>query len=145
MKQPQEGKRVVPVAKKGVITGKESAAEAIEAKASHKEETIAITKKGGLKMNTKTAFPGFETLNVSENALKVMKYSLDTTFESIAKAQEFSDMIIKETINTNKQMQANAEKIVSEWIENGKKGLDDYKKVVEEGYKTLEGLLQPQS
>ena len=145
MKQAHRGKTIAQAAKEGVNRRKDSAAEEVEVKASHKEKTINTTRKGETKMETKTAFTNFDPTNVSENVLKMMRFSLDTTFESIAKTQDFNDKLIKDVISTNRQIQANTEKMVSEWIENGKKGWDEYRRVVEEGYKKFEGFLQPQS
>ena len=94
-------------------------------------------------METTTGFAGFDTKNVSENFLKMMKYSLDTSFDSLTKIQEFNDKIVNDIIITSRQIQANAEKIMSEWSENSKKGLDEYRKVVENGFKQAEELIQP--
>jgi hypothetical protein len=144
MKQPHQGKIAIPVAKKEVMTSKEATAGATEARASHKEEPRTMPKKGDLAMETKTGFAGFDTQNVvSENFLKMMKVSLDTTFDSIAKVQEYNDKIVKDVLKTSKQIQADTEKIVGEWTEKGKQGWDEYRKVVEEGYKKVEGMMQP--
>ncbi len=94
-------------------------------------------------MEATTGFIGFDPKNVSENVLKMMKYSLDTTFDSIGKIQEFNDKMVKDTIITSKQIQADAEKIVVEWSENSKKGWDEYRKIVEKGFKQAEELMQP--
>ncbi len=94
-------------------------------------------------MEATTGFTGFEPKNVSENVLKLMKYSLDVTFDSFTKIQEFNDKVVKDMGTTGKQIQANAEKIVSEWNENSKKGWDDYRKAVEKGFKQAEELMQP--
>jgi len=98
-------------------------------------------------MEATAGFKGFDAknvsenvLNVSENVLKMIKYSLDTTFDSLTKIQEFNDKIVKDM---NKQIQANAEKIVSEWSESSKKGWGEYRKVVEKGFKQAEELVQP--
>jgi hypothetical protein len=71
-----------------------------------------------------------------------MKYSLDTTFDSLAKIQEFNDKIVKNTITASKQIQADAEKIVVEWSENSNKGWAEYRKIVEKGFKQGEELIQ---
>jgi len=95
-------------------------------------------------METKTGFAGFDTQSVNENFLKMMRFSLDTTFDSLTKVQEYNDKIVKDIVKTHKQLQADTEKIVGEWTEKGKQGWDEYRKVVEEGYKKVEGLLHPQ-
>jgi len=129
-----------PLEKKGSTTSKEVAGALPEGKASHKEPIKPITKKGDLTMEA-TNYPGFDVKTVSENVLKAVKFSLDTTFDNVSKVQEFNDKIVKEMINANKQIQAGTEKIMGEWLANGKKGLDEYRKVVEEGYKRFEELM----
>jgi hypothetical protein len=143
MKQLQHGKTAIPSAKKVGITSKESISGPAEAVASvsHKVETVNITKKGDITMETTKGFASFDIQNVNENFLKMMKFSLDTTFETITKVREFNDKIIKDMVKMNKQIQADTEKIVAECIEDGKKGWDEYRKVVEEGYKKFEGLM----
>jgi hypothetical protein len=126
------------------MTSKEATAGVTGATASHKEETKTIPKKGDLAMETKTGFAGFDTQSVNENFLKMMRFSLDTTFDSLTKVQEYNDKIVKDIVKTHKQLQADTEKIVGEWTEKGKQGWDEYRKVVEEGYKKVEGLLHPQ-
>ena len=147
MTQPRTKRSVVPLAKKRVMRSDEMTAGIPKGMASLEKQTKTITKEGDLKMEATTGFTGFDlknvgenVLHVSENVLKMIKYSLDTTFESLTKIQEFNDKIVKDM---NKQIQANAEKIVSEWSENSKKGWDEYRKVVEKGLKQAEELIQP--
>ena len=142
MNQLQQGKTAVPSAKKVGITSKESISGLAEAVASHKEETVNITKKGDITMEATKGFANFDTQNMNENFLKMMKFSLDATFDSVTKVHEYNDKIIKDMIKTNKQLTADTEKIVGEVIEEGKKGWDEYRKIVEEGYKKVQGLMQ---
>jgi hypothetical protein len=143
MKQSRERKAAVPLAKKRVMRSNEMTAGIPEGMASQKKQTKATTKEGDPTMEATTGFAGFDTKSVSETFLKMMKYSLDTTFDSLAKIQEFNDKIVKDTITTSKQIQADAEKIVVEWSENSKKGWDEYRKIVEKGFKQAEELIQP--
>jgi hypothetical protein len=129
-----------PIEKKGIATSKEVATGLPEGRASHKEP---ITKNGDLTMEA-TNYAGFDMKTVSENVLKAVKFSLDTTFDNVSKVQDFNDKIVKEMISANKQIQAGTEKMMGEWFVNGKKGLDEYRKVVEEGYKRFEELLTTQ-
>ena len=92
-------------------------------------------------MEGKKGFANFDAQNMNENVLKMTKFSLDKTLDSIAKVQEFNDKLMKDLIKTGKQMQADTEKIVVECIEEGKKGWDEYRKVVEEAYKNFLGLM----
>lgn len=143
MRQSRERKTVVSLAKKRTMRSNEMTAEIPNGMASHKEQTETTTKEGDRTMEATTGFTGFEPKNVSENVLKLMKYSLDVTFDSFTKIQEFNDKVVKDMGTTGKQIQANAEKIVSEWNENSKKGWDDYRKAVEKGFKQAEELMQP--
>ena len=94
-------------------------------------------------MEAKTGFTGFDVYGVSENVAKLIKYSLDTTFDNVAKLQEFNEKMVRDSIETGKKAQAEAEKIVNESIEAGKKGWSEYRKVVEDGFKKVEELIQP--
>jgi lipopolysaccharide biosynthesis regulator YciM len=148
MTQSRVKRSVVPLAKKRVMRSNEMTAEIPKGMTSHEKQSKTTTKEGDPTMEaTAAGFKGFDAknvsenvLNVSENVLKMIKYSLDTTFDSLTKIQEFNDKIVKDM---NKQIQANAEKIVSEWSESSKKGWDEYRKVVEKGFKQAEELVQP--
>ena len=94
-------------------------------------------------METTTGFAGFDAKNVSDNFVRMMRYSLETTLDGLTKIQEFNDRIVKNMLTTSKQIQADAEEIVSEWSENSKKGWDEYRKVVETGFRQAEELTQP--
>ncbi|MFI5296212.1 MAG: hypothetical protein ACHQ0Y_14460 [Thermodesulfovibrionales bacterium] len=94
-------------------------------------------------MEQKTFFAGFDMRTVSEDVVKLMKFSLDTTFDSFTKIQDYNAKIMKDMIEMNKKAQMDAEKMVYEFIDNGKKGVDEYKKVVTGGLKTVEELIQP--
>jgi vacuolar-type H+-ATPase subunit H len=140
MKQSRERSTVLSAAKKGPTGGHEMTASGTEGK----KQTNPITKEGDLTMETKTAFTtGFDPMHVSENVLKMMKYSFDTAFDNVAKMQEFYNKIVKDMIKTNMQIQAEAEKYADALSESGKKGWEEYKKVVEKGFKQTEGFVQP--
>ena len=94
-------------------------------------------------MEAYKGFTGFDVNSVSENVAKFIKYSLDTTFDSVAKVQEFNEKIVRDTIEAGKKAQVEAEKIVNESIEAGKKGWSEYRKAVESGYKKVEEMIQP--
>ncbi len=94
-------------------------------------------------MEAKSVYTGIDLRNVSEDVLKMMRYSLDTTFESVAKIREFNDTIARDMIKTNRRILADVDKIMGEWIENGKTGWDEYKTAVEKGFKQVEALTQP--
>lgn len=144
MKQSRKRKTAVPKAKKGKSKGSDVRAKAGKVMTSQKEQKGTRTTKGELTMEEKKGFAGFEIKHVSEDVLKMMKFSLDTTFETVTKIQDFNEKIVKEMIKTNEQIQGNAEEILDEWIENGKKGIVEYRKAVGEGFKKVEEFLQSQ-
>ena len=93
-------------------------------------------------MEAKTGFAGFDIKSVNENALKMVKFSLDTAFDSVTRIQELNDRLVGEMINANKQILAGAEKIMGDWIENGRKGWEEYRKVMQEGFLKMEERLK---
>jgi hypothetical protein len=144
MKQQQRSRTAYPGGTKGVRTQSEGTKAGVrDVSDSHKKQTETITQKGDQTMEQKTVFAGFDMRTVSEDVVKLMKFSLDTTFDSVAKIQDYNAKIMKDMIEMNKKVQTDAEKIVNEFIDNGKKGVDEYKKVVAGGLKKVEELIQP--
>jgi hypothetical protein len=143
MKETREKKSVVPLKTKGAMRNKHRAVGVGKVRASHQKQSNIITKQGGQKMEAKTGFTGFDINNVSENYAKFIKYSLDTTFENVAKVQEFNEKIVRDTIEAGKKAQVEAEKLVNESIEAGKKGWSEYRKAVTNGFKKVEEMIQP--
>lgn len=143
MKQQQRSKTAYPGGTKGVRTeSKRMKAGVRNVSDSHKKQTETITQKGDQTMEQKTVFAGFDMSTVSEDVVKLIKFSLDTTFDSVAKIQDYNAKIIKDMVEMNKKIQTDTEKIVNEFIDNGKKGVDEYKKVVTRGLKKVEELIQ---
>jgi hypothetical protein len=144
MKQKQRSKTAWPGGTKGVRKESEEMKAGVrDVSDSHKKQTETITQKGDQTMEQKTVFEGFDMRTVSEDVVKLMKFSLDTTFDSVTKIQDYNAKIFKDMIEMNKKVQTDAEKIVNEFIDNGKKGVDEYKKVVAGGIKKVEELIQP--
>lgn len=143
MKQTRERKTVVPLKTKGAMRNKHRAGGGGKVRVSHQEQSNIITKQGGHEMEAYKGFTGFDINSVSENYAKFIRYSLDTTFENVAKVQEFNEKIVRDTIEAGKKAQAQAEKLVNESIEAGKKGWSEYRKAVEDGFKKVEEMIQP--
>lgn len=143
MKQTRQRKTAVPLVKKGAMKEKPRAAGIGKVRASHKRQSTIITREGEQEMEAKTGFTGLDVNYVGEGVAKFIKYSLDTTFDNVAKMQEFNEKIVRDTIEAGKKAQAEAEKIVNEAIENGKKGWSEYRKAVEKGFEKIEEMVQP--
>ena len=144
MKQQQRSKTAYPGGTKGMRKESEGMKAGVQdVSDSHKKQTETITQKGDQTMEQKTVFAGFDMRTVSEDVVKLMKFSLDTTFDSVAKIQDFNAKIMKDMIDMNKKVYTDAEKIVNEFVDNGKKGVAEYKKVVAGGLNKVEELIQP--
>lgn len=88
----------------------------------------------------KTGFAGFDPYTVSENVLKFMKSSFDATFDNVVKIQDLNEKMLKDMLEKGKGMQADAVKMVNDFIENAKKGRDAYQKVMEDGFKNMKEM-----
>lgn len=86
----------------------------------------------------------FDPRVVTENVLKLVKFSIDTTFDNAAKIQELNDKVFRDMIEAGKKVQEDAVNAVDELSKNVKKGITDYRKAVEDGFKKVEELLQAQ-
>src|SRR5512143_3817683 len=106
MKQTRERKTVVPLETKRATRNKHRAAGVGKVGVSHQEQSNIVTKQGGQEMEAKTGFTGYDINNMSENYAKFIKYSLDTTFDNVAKVQEFNEKIVRDTIEAGKKAQA---------------------------------------
>ncbi len=102
-------------------------------------------------MTTKTpekkeieGFAGFDPKTVSEDVLKMMKLSFDTTFDNMVKIQDLNDKILKDMLKKSSEVQTDAVKMVNDFIENAKKGRDEYRKIIEDGYKSVSEILKVQ-
>ncbi len=82
-------------------------------------------------------YAGIDPEIFSEGMLNFIRYSLDTTMNSISKIQEFNDKILKGTVEAGKAVQEDAAKKTEQFIANMKKGRDEYKRVVDENLKIL--------
>jgi hypothetical protein len=70
-----------------------------------------------------------------------MKSSFDLTFGTVTKVQDLNERILKEAVQLGKEVQADALKMTEELIEKTKKGRNEYRKLVEEGFKKVEETL----
>jgi hypothetical protein len=99
-------------------------------------------KKMAKKAEEKTMYGGFDPKSIGEETLKFMKASFDATFDNVVKVQDLNDKMLKELIEKGQDVQAEAVSMVNEFVDNAKKGRDDYKKAMEEGFKKAGELLK---
>ncbi len=85
-------------------------------------------------MNPKVLETGYDFKKVSEDVVKLAKFSFDTAYNNMVKIQDLQEKILKETVSVTKEIQADATKVMDKIIEDAKKGREDFKKVVEDGF-----------
>jgi hypothetical protein len=92
-------------------------------------------------MEEKGVFGGFEPPVVPEDFLKFMRFSFDVAFDNMVKVQDFNVKVIKDMLEKSKDIHSDTVNVVTEFIENAKKGRDEYKKTMTEGLEKVGGLL----
>lgn len=84
----------------------------------------------------------FDPKAAGENMLKLMKSSSDAMFDNLVRIQELNEKILKDMIAKGQEMQPDVTKMMNEFVENAKKGRDEYRKVMEDGFKKIEDMLK---
>jgi hypothetical protein len=103
-----------------------------------KTKRLEKREKTGLENKEITNFAGFDPKTVSDDVIKFMTSSFDATFNNVVKIQDMNEKMLKEMLEKSKGMQADSVKMVNDFIENAKKGQDEYRKVMEDGFKKIE-------
>ncbi len=85
---------------------------------------------------------GFDPKNMAGDFLNFMKSSFDATFDNVVKIQDLNEKMLKDMLDKGKEMQGDSVKMVNDFIENAKKGRDEYKKVMKDGFKKVEDILK---
>ena len=91
-------------------------------------------------METKTVFPGIDMKGVNDNLVNFMRSSLEATYKAVNTAQDMGIQIYKNVLESGKQFQTELTKMVDVMVENTKKGTEEYKRICEEGLKTVENI-----
>jgi len=92
-------------------------------------------------METKTVvFPGIDVKGINDNLVHFMRSSLDATYKAVNMTQDIGIQIFKNVLESGKQIQTEMTKIVDVMAENTKKGTEEYKRICEEGLKTVESI-----
>jgi hypothetical protein len=86
----------------------------------------------------------FDPKAVGEDILKLMKGSFDATFDNVTKIQDLNEKMLRELLEKGEEAQADVVKMMNESIENAKKGRDEYRKTMEDGFKKMEEFLKSQ-
>lgn len=92
-------------------------------------------------MEATTNFAGFDFKTGGADVLKLMKSSFDTAFSNTEKIQDLNQKMLKDMMELGEEIQADTMKIADTLIENAKKGRDQYKKVIETGFKKVEEMI----
>lgn len=99
-------------------------------------KTLEKKEKTGSEQKEKAGFAGFDPNTVSEEVIKFMKSSFDATFDNVVKIQDLNEKILRDMIEKGKEIQSDALAMVNDFIENANKGRNEYRKVMEDGFKT---------
>lgn len=84
----------------------------------------------------------FDPKAAGENMLKLMRSSSEAMFDNLVRIQELNEKMLKDMIAKGQDMQPNMTEMMDEFIENAKKGRDEYRKVMENGFKKMEDFLK---
>jgi hypothetical protein len=84
-------------------------------------------------MEVKGMFGGFDPTMMIEDVLKLMRFSFDVAFDNVMKVQDFNMKMLKDMLEKSKDVQADTVQTVSDFIEDARKGRDEYKKMITEG------------
>jgi polyhydroxyalkanoate synthesis regulator phasin len=85
---------------------------------------------------------GFDPANVGDEVLQFMKSSFDATFDNMVKIQDLNEKMLKEMIEKGEAVQQDAEKKMNEFMEKAKQERDQYRKVMEDGFKKMESMFK---
>jgi hypothetical protein len=92
-------------------------------------------------MDKKSIFEGSEPRMVADELLKLILFSFDVIFDSVAKVQDFKMKLLKEILERSKDVHADTVHVVSDLIESAKKRRDEYKKMLTEGLEKIGKML----
>jgi hypothetical protein len=110
-----------------------------------REFTLQITnttiRKGDIAMEEKGMFGGFDPTMMIDEALKTMRFHFDVAFDNMMKVQDFSLKLLNDMLEKSKDVQANTVQAVTDFIESARKGRDEYKKMITEGFEKVGGML----
>ena len=85
---------------------------------------------------------GFDPSSMGKDVFSFMKSSFDTAFDNMVKIQDLNEKMFKDTIGKGKEAQTDGVKMVNDFVENAKKGRDEYRKLVEDGFKKMEDMFK---
>ncbi len=85
---------------------------------------------------------GFDPSNMGKDVLSFMKSSFDTTFDNMVKIQDLNSKMFKDMIGKGKEVQEDGVKMVDDFVENAKKGRDEYRRLMEDGFQKIEDMFK---
>jgi len=98
-----------------------------------KEIMEELFKKGKEIMEGKGILGGIDPSVMTEDVLKLIRFSFDMAYDNVVKVQDFNVKILRDMLEKGKDVQSDTVKVVSEFIESVRKGRDEYKKMITEG------------
>jgi polyhydroxyalkanoate synthesis regulator phasin len=104
-----------------------------------------LTREGDGIMEEKGTFGGFEPIMMNKDVLKLMRFSFDVAFYNMTRVQDFNMKLLKDMLENSKVFQAEAVQLISDFIESARKGRDEYKKMITEGFQKVGEMLAKKS
>lgn len=86
-----------------------------------------------------------EMKSVVKQVVDFQKSTLDTTFNTVAMFQDQTEKLSTTFIDQNPVMPQQAKNALNDWVELQKKARNDYKRVIDESFKNLEGYFSEAS
>jgi hypothetical protein len=80
-----------------------------------------------------------EGKEMQNEMLKMMKASWETYFQMLETVQEQSEKMLELVVNQGEALHSEAKTALRQWLDNAKKTQAEYRKVMEENLKKLEG------
>ena len=76
--------------------------------------------------------------NIAQQVIDFNKATFDNTFDTITALQDHSEKMVNIFLEKASLFPPEGKKVITEWIEAYKKGQKDFKKSVDDGFKTVE-------
>jgi hypothetical protein len=81
-----------------------------------------------------------ENREIVKQMVDLYKTSFENSFSTMVMLQDHAEKLLKDFIDHNPGMSDEGKKVIDQWNNVYKKGLDDFKKIIEEGFAKVESF-----
>ena len=82
-----------------------------------------------------------EPAKIAQQMIDFYKATFENSFKAMAMIQEQNEKMVDTFLKQSPWLPEEGKKAINDWIETYKKGRDDFKRAVEEGFKNVESFL----